>query len=91
VKRNIERFPEDFMFQLTKGELEILRSQFVILKKTDYLHTRLQLDALALHWLCSALPLATNGTQELQAGHRQQPQRKPIGFIQPNNDNDEEI
>jgi len=27
VKRNIERFPEDFMFHLTKGELEILRSQ----------------------------------------------------------------
>ena len=23
VKRNIERFPEDFMFQLTKDELEI--------------------------------------------------------------------
>ena len=30
VKRNIERFPEDFMFQLTQDELEILRSQFVI-------------------------------------------------------------
>ena len=30
VKRNIERFPEDFMFQLTKGELEILRSQIMI-------------------------------------------------------------
>jgi hypothetical protein len=30
VKRNIERFPEDFMFQLTKGELEILKSQIVI-------------------------------------------------------------
>lgn len=30
VKRNIERFPEDFMFQLTKGELELLRSQIVI-------------------------------------------------------------
>jgi hypothetical protein len=27
VKRNLERFPEDFMFQLTKGETEILRSQ----------------------------------------------------------------
>lgn len=27
VKRNIERFPDDFMFQLTKGEWEILRSQ----------------------------------------------------------------
>ena len=34
VKRNIERFPDDFMFQLTKGEWEILtkqqiKSQFV--------------------------------------------------------------
>ena len=28
VKRNIERFPEDFMFQLTKGEYEILKSHF---------------------------------------------------------------
>ncbi len=27
VKRNIERFPEDFMFQLTKGELEILTNR----------------------------------------------------------------
>ena len=32
VKRNIERFPEDFMFQLTKGEYEILKSQIAILK-----------------------------------------------------------
>ncbi|MBF0291308.1 MAG: ORF6N domain-containing protein [Nitrospinae bacterium] len=29
VKRNIERFPEDFMFQLTEEEHEFLRSQFV--------------------------------------------------------------
>lgn len=48
VKRNIERFPEDFMFQLTKEEFEnlrfqigtakadkILRSQFVTSKKED--------------------------------------------------------
>ena len=35
VKRNIERFPEDFMFQLTKGEFEILRSQIVTSKVTD--------------------------------------------------------
>ena len=32
VKRNIERFPEDFMFQLTKGEWTILKSQIVTLK-----------------------------------------------------------
>ena len=30
VKRNLERFPEDFMFQLSTEELEVLRSQFVI-------------------------------------------------------------
>jgi len=29
VKRNIKRFPEDFMFELTEKEVEILRSQFV--------------------------------------------------------------
>ena len=28
VRRNIERFPEDFMFELTKDELENWRSQF---------------------------------------------------------------
>jgi len=30
VKRNIERFPEDFMFQLTKEEFNNLKSQIVI-------------------------------------------------------------
>ncbi len=30
VKRNIDRFPEDFMFQLTKEEFENWKSQFVI-------------------------------------------------------------
>lgn len=29
VRRNIERFPNDFMFQLTKDEWVNLRSQFV--------------------------------------------------------------
>lgn len=28
VKRNLERFPDDFMFQLTNQELALLRSQF---------------------------------------------------------------
>jgi len=31
IKRNIERFPEDFMFQLTREEAELSRSQSVIL------------------------------------------------------------
>ncbi len=29
VKRNIKRFPDDFMFQLSKEEFDILKSQFV--------------------------------------------------------------
>ena len=28
VKRNITRFPEDFMFQLTKDEIDFVKSQF---------------------------------------------------------------
>lgn len=32
VKRNISRFPEDFMFQLTENENESLRSQIVTLE-----------------------------------------------------------
>ncbi|MDD4878569.1 MAG: ORF6N domain-containing protein [Candidatus Nanoarchaeia archaeon] len=33
VKRNISRFPQEFMFQLTNSEFNSLRSQFVILNK----------------------------------------------------------
>lgn len=32
VKRNIERFPEDFMFELTESEYKSLRSQIVTLE-----------------------------------------------------------
>ena len=31
VRRNMERFPEDFMFELTRDEYSSLRSQFVTL------------------------------------------------------------
>jgi len=33
VKRNVDRFPEDFMFRLVKSEYDALRSQNAILKK----------------------------------------------------------
>jgi phage regulator Rha-like protein len=33
VRRNIERFPDDFMFELTKKEFIVLRSQFVTSKR----------------------------------------------------------
>jgi hypothetical protein len=34
VKRNIDRFPQDFMFQLTRDEFNILKSQIVTLAKS---------------------------------------------------------
>ena len=33
VRRNLSRFPEDFMFQLTDSETDLLRSQFATSKK----------------------------------------------------------
>src|SRR5882672_7575224 len=35
VKRNLKRFPKDFMFQLTKEEYESIRFQTETLEKTD--------------------------------------------------------
>ena len=40
VQRNIERFPEDFMFQLTKEEFENLRSQIVTSSEEEILKSQ---------------------------------------------------
>ena len=40
VKRNIERFPEDFMFKLTKEEFTNWRSQFVTSNSSDKMGLR---------------------------------------------------
>ena len=40
VKRNLERFPEDFMFQLTKEEWGNLRSQIVTSSDTEFLRSQ---------------------------------------------------
>lgn len=55
VKRNLERFPEDFMFQLTKSEteewqrLKPSRSQIVILNKTRGMNIKYQPYAFTEH------------------------------------------
>lgn len=41
IKRNIERFPSDFMFQLTEEEGESLRSQIVTLNAGDSLRSQI--------------------------------------------------
>jgi len=36
IRRNIKRFPDDFMFELTKEESQSLRSQNVTLKRGQH-------------------------------------------------------
>ena len=36
VRRNLERFPDDFMFELSQGEYQILRSQIGTLKQGEH-------------------------------------------------------
>lgn len=36
VKRNAARFPGDFMFQLTKKDIDFIKSQFVISRKNNF-------------------------------------------------------
>ena len=40
VKRNIDRFPENFRFQLTKEEVEILKSQFATSRSSSVLKSQ---------------------------------------------------
>lgn len=40
VRRNIDRFPDDFMFELTSDEYKSLRSQFVILETGRGKHSK---------------------------------------------------
>ena len=56
VKRNIERFPEDFMFQLTKGEFEILKSQIVTSISSDN-----QGDAILISQIVTSKPKERRG------------------------------
>ena len=50
VKRNIDRFPSDFMFQLTKEETESLRSQIVALEKGTDNDTNLRSQFVTSSW-----------------------------------------
>ena len=79
VRRNIERFPDDFMFEITRDEYNSLRSQFATLevgrgKYPKYLpeDTRLQLE------------LINETLAELQTKNRElNKPRNPIGFAAP--------
>jgi phage regulator Rha-like protein len=49
VRRNLDRFPEDFMFQLTRAEAGALRSQIVTLEKGRGRHSKYAAFAFTEH------------------------------------------
>ena len=57
VRRNIKRFPEDFMFELTKEELQNWRSQFVTSNslKMDLRYSPMAFTELGVAMLSSVL------------------------------------
>jgi hypothetical protein len=59
VKRNKERFPEDFMFQLSKKEFEDWRSQFVTSSSGDKMGLRYRPYAFALENQCLSVKSAS--------------------------------
>jgi hypothetical protein len=68
VRRNIERFPQDFMFQLNDEEQASLRSQIATLKTGRGQHRKYAPFAFTAH---GAIMAATV------------PPKRPIGFVTP--------
>lgn len=60
VKRHIRRFPEDFMFQLTKREFELLKSQ----KETPFITDRQDVSTLMSQIVISKPMKKRGGTQK---------------------------
>ena len=79
VKRNIKRFPSDFMFQLTFEEWEILKSQFV----TSSWGGSRKLPSVFTE---SGLAMLSQSLAELQARKALSDKpRRPVGYVQYNN------
>ena len=107
VKRNIKRFPEDFMFQLSKTEFQIWKSQIVTsnsdkmgLRRPPYAFTEQGVAMLsgilnsdiAIESTRAQLDAISTALAELQSSRSQNATlktRKPIGFIQPKENNEE--
>lgn len=86
VKRNIDRFPEDFMFQLTKEES--LRSQIVTLKMEQGKHLKYMpfvFTEMGVAMLSSVLRSNTAiqvNINKVQKKLSDKP-RNPVGFVKP--------
>ena len=89
VKRNIKRFPTDFMFQLNQGEFEILKSQIATSNSIkfqslhEYLENILTTQNDINDDTAAQLELINQTLAELQAENsirKEFAERKPVGF-----------
>lgn len=88
VKRNADRFPEDFMFQLTPEEAAASRSQIVILNGRRGQNIKFLPHAFTEHGAIQAANIlnspraVTMGIHVVRASRNPpQPKRRPIGFV----------
>ena len=65
VKRNIERFPEDFMFKLNKSEWVFLRSQIVTLKESALSTDTEDIDVVETSLMSQIATSSWGGTRKL--------------------------
>jgi len=80
VKRNIERFPEDFMFQLSKEEFENWKSQFAISNEDDFLKSQIVTSNPEDINMSSQIA-RTFGTNMLSQNARTSPKKRPLSAL----------
>ena len=81
VKRNIDRFPADFMFQLTQGEWNLVSNNIIILRSQNVTANIAdnQRDAILRSQNVTTKSEESEALAELQAKPR--PERQRIGFL----------
>ena len=81
VRRNIERFPEDFMFQLSKEEFESLRSQSATLNGEDTnLKSQIAISSGAINNMSSQIAITSAANMSSQNAITS-PQKRPKSAI----------
>ena len=80
VKRNIERFPEDFMFQLSKEEFENWKSQFAISNKDEFSRSQIVISNPEDISMSSQIA-RTFETNMLSQNARTSPKKRPLSAL----------
>jgi hypothetical protein len=83
VKRNIKRFPSDFMFELTKQEWDNLKSQFAMSSQNEPNSSQIVMSSNRKHRGDKYIPYAFTEQGVAMLSEAESKPRKPVGFIRP--------